>query len=84
MPDGDVTTQRTQVFLGEDLRHEAHGLVRPGRLPVGHRNAGALLAAVLQRVLGEESDPGYIGPGSIDAENAALLMGRVARSLIQT
>ena len=45
---------------------------------VGRRDAGGLLAAVLQRVEGEVGEAGYVVIGRVDAEDAALVARAVA------
>src|SRR5215469_2826643 len=46
----DVSVQRVQHGLVEDLRHQAHVLVDHDPGPVADGNAGRLLAAMLERV----------------------------------
>ena len=76
--------QRAEVALVEDLRDQAHVLVDQDLRAVADRDAGRLLAAVLQRVEAEVGELGDLGgrpgPPRPDAEDAAgvlraLLLG---------
>ena len=71
MPDRDVAVQTAQLLLVEDLRDEAH--VAQDREPpvVRDRDAGRLLAAVLQREETEVRDARNVALRRADAEDAA-------------
>ena len=87
MPDREVSAQRGQRPLVEDLGHQPHVLVDEDRAPVGGRDAGRLLPAVLQRVEAVVGELGDLLAGSPDAEDPAgvlraLLAGKeVVRQL---
>ncbi len=60
MPDREVTVERREVALVEHLGDEAHVLDDGDGLAVAHRDAGRLLAPVLERV---EAVVGELGHG---------------------
>ncbi len=62
--DREVAAQRAEVALVEDLRDQAHVLVDQDLRAVAHRDAGRLLAAVLQRVEAEVGQLGDLGLGA--------------------
>ena len=62
------------------LRHETELLDHGHPLPIGDRDAGALLAAMLQRVEAEVGEAGSVGTGRPDAEHAAGFTGAIERS----
>ena len=75
MADREMTFERREPALVEHLRDEAHVLDDGDRLAVAHRDAGRLLAAVLQRV---EPEIGVVRnrlAGRVDAEDAARVSG---------
>ena len=63
-PIGEVAAQRAQVRLVEDLGDQAHVLVDEDLLAVADRDAGRLLAAVLQGVEAEVGELGDLGVAS--------------------
>jgi hypothetical protein len=72
---GDVTAQRGQRRLVEDLGDEAHLLVHDNPAPVADSNAGGLLTAVLQRlqaVVGELRDVLAWRPDAEDSATVSL------------
>ncbi len=72
--DGDVAGERVQRVLVEDLRHEPHVFVDEDLLAVAGRDAGRLLAAVLQRVEAEVAEFGDFFAGCPDPEYAARVL----------
>ncbi len=75
MADGQVAVQGVQVALVEDLRDQAHVLVDEDLVAVADRDAGRLLAAVLQGVQAEVGELGDLFTGGPDAEDAAGVLG---------
>ena len=75
--DREVALERVERGLVEDLRDQPHVLVDQDLAAVADRDAGRLLAAVLQRVETEVGQLGDVLAGRPDAEDAA----RVARAL---
>ena len=71
VPDGGDAVQGAQRTLVEDLRDEAHAGAQPQPGAVTGADAGALLAAVLQRVEAIEGEAGDIEIGRENAEHAA-------------
>ena len=71
MPDGEVAVERGETALVEHLGDEAHVLDDGDELAVAHRDAGRLLAPVLQGVEAEVGEVGHRLPGGVDAEDAA-------------
>ena len=71
VPDRDVALERVERRLVEDLRDQAHVLVDQDLPPVADRDAGRLLAAVLQGVEPEVGQLGDFLAGGPDAEDAA-------------
>ena len=61
--------------LVEDLRDQAHVLVDQDLAAVADRDAGRLLAAVLQGVEAEVGQLGDVLAGGPDAEDAAGVLG---------
>ena len=77
--DREVALQRGEPALVEHLGDEAHVLRHGDRLAVAHRDAGGLLAAVLER---EQAEVGQLRDrlaGAVHAEDAA----GVARGLVR-
>lgn len=70
MADRQVALERLQRGLVEDLRDQAHVLVDQDLAAVADRDAGRLLAAVLQRVETEVGQLGDVLPRSPDTEDA--------------
>ena len=75
MADGQVPAQRLEGGLVEDLRDQAHVLVDQDLPAVADRDAGRLLAAVLQRVEPEVGELGDVLAGGPDSEDAAGVLG---------
>src|SRR5262249_44100891 len=67
--------QLPEVVLGEDLGDQPHARVADDPRSVGGRDAGRLLAAVLEGVEAEEGRPGDFVLAAVDAEDAAGLLG---------
>ena len=72
--DGHLADQVVQDVAVEDLRHQAHALVRAKLPAVGGDDAGALLAAMLQ---GVEAVVGQLRGVrmAVNAEDAAIMFG---------
>ena len=75
-----MTLERREVTLVEHLGDETHVLDDGDGLAVAHRDAGRLLAAVLQRVQPEERVVRDRLAGCVHAEDAAGL----ARVIVRT
>ena len=75
MTDGEVALERLQGRLVEDLGDQAHVLVDQDLAAVADRDAGRLLAAVLQGVEAEVGELGDVLAGRPDAEDAARVLG---------
>ena len=75
MADGQLAGKRLEGLLVEDLRDEPHVLVDDEPGPVGDRDAGRLLPAVLQGEEREEGEPGDVHLGGVDGEDPTLVMG---------
>src|SRR5918999_170049 len=73
-----LTLKRTQLLLVEDLGDEAEVAHGHDVALVGGRDAGGLLAAVLERVEREVGEAGDVVLRRIDAEDAALVARTVA------
>ena len=73
VPDGRLAAEAGEGALVEDLRDQSH--VPDGRdlAVIGHGDAGALLAAVLQRVKAEEGQARDVEDGSVDGKHTAHL-----------
>jgi hypothetical protein len=78
VPDGHAALQRAQLLLVEDLVDQP--LVAHGHdvAVLGGRDAGRLLAAVLERVEREVGQPRDLVLGGEYAEDAALITGSFA------
>ena len=74
MAAGDLAGHGREIGVGKDLRDKAEVLAHENRLAVADRDAGRVLAAMLQRVQREVGHARHIVAGSPDAEDAALLM----------
>ena len=74
MADGVLAAEALEHLLVEDLADEAQVLDDRDLAVVGHGDAGALLAAVLQGVEAEERQPRDVAPRRVDAEDAAAVM----------
>ena len=71
MADRHLAAQAVQLLLVEDLRDETE-IAERGQAPVlGDRDAGRLLAAVLQREEAEVRESRDVALGGVDAEDAA-------------
>ena len=75
MPDREVAAQAGQGRLVEDLGDQAEILVDHHAGAVADRDAGRLLAAVLQRVEPEVGELRDLFPGRPDTEDAAGVLG---------
>ena len=73
--DREVTVERREPALVEHLRDETHVLDDGDGLPVARRDAGRLLAAVLQRVQPEVGEVRDRLAGRIYAEDATRVAG---------
>ena len=73
--DREVALERRERRLVEDLRDQAHVLVDQDLAAVADRDAGRLLAAVLQRVEAEVGQLGDVLARGPDAEDAAGVLG---------
>ena len=73
--DRDVADQAGEGRLVEDLRDQAHVLVDQDLTAVADRDAGRLLAAVLQRVQPEVGQLGDVLARRPDPEHAAVVLG---------
>ena len=81
MADAQPPAQLDQVTFVEDLTDESHAGQVVQALTVGGADAGALLAAVLQGVEGEERQPRGLGVLRCNGDDAAgLTEFRVPRS----
>ncbi len=76
--DGVRAGEPGEDLLVEDLRDEAHVFDDRDLALVGHRDAGALLAAMLQGVEPEEGEPGDVAARGEDAEHAATVVKAIA------
>ena len=77
--DGEVTLERLERGVVEDLRDQAHVLVDQDLAAVADRDAGGLLAAVLQRVEAEVDELGDFLARRPDAEHAAGVLGALVQ-----
>ena len=75
MADRDLTFERVECRLIEDLRDQAHVLVDQDLLPVAHRDASRFLTTVLQRVQAEIGQLGDLFTGGPNTEHAARILG---------
>ena len=75
MADREVADQARERRLVEDLRDQAHVLVDQDLPAVADRDAGRLLAAVLQGVEPEVGELGDVLAGGPDPEHAAGVLG---------
>ena len=71
MPDRHLAAEPVQLLLVEDLRDEAEVAQRGEASVLGNRDAGRLLAAVLERKQPEVREPRDVALGRVDAEDAA-------------
>ncbi len=78
VPDRHLALQRAQLLLVEDLVDEALVAHRHDVAVLGGRDAGRLLAAMLERVEREVGQPGDLLLRRDDAEDAALVTGSFA------
>src|SRR4029077_2803231 len=77
--DRDVNGEVLEVLLVEDLGDQAHVLVDADALTVGDGDARGLLPPVLERVEPELGEVGDVLAGTVDAEDATLLVEAVER-----
>ena len=77
MADRDVAFHRGQRLLVEDLADQPEVLEHQHLRAVGDRDAGGLLAAVLQRVEAVVGQLGDVFAGRPYAEYAAFFAGRI-------
>ena len=73
--DREVTFERREPALVEHLRDETHVLDDGDRLAVADRDAGRLLAAVLEGVEAEVREVGHRLAGGVHTEDAARVSG---------
>ena len=73
-----VPVSAGEHLLVEDLRDEAHVFDDRDLAFVGHGDAGALLAAVLQGVEAEEGEAGDVAAGGDDAEDPTGVVKAIA------
>src|SRR5207237_10919732 len=74
VPDRELSRERAQVVLAEDLAHQPELAARDDvAAPVSRRDAGRLLAAVLQRVERKVGQTRHLVTGRIQAEHPALM-----------
>lgn len=78
MADREMTGERAEGGLVEDLADQPHVLVDEDLATVADRDARGLLAPMLQRVEAEVGEFGDFFPGCPDTENTA----RVLRPLV--
>ena len=71
VPDRDLTRERLELLLVEDLRDEPHVAEHGQATRLGDGDAGRLLAAMLQREEREVRQPRHIAVGRADTEHAA-------------
>ena len=71
MADREIAVQSAQLLLVEDLRHEPHVAQRGEPAFVGDRDAGRLLAAMLEREQSEVGQACDVALGRPDSEQAA-------------
>jgi hypothetical protein len=69
--DREVALERGETALVEHLGHEAHVLDHGDRLAVAHRDAGRLLAPVLERVQPQVREMGDGLARRVDTEHTA-------------
>ena len=84
VPDGEVAVEGREPALVEHLRDQAHVLRHRDGLAVAHRDAGRLLAPVLQRVEAQVGEVGDSLTRCVHAEHATRVadLGVVHRSSI--
>ena len=73
MADRHVAVERAELLLVEDLGDEARVAKRRDVPALAGRDAGRLLAAVLERVEGEVGELRDLGARRVHAEDAALV-----------
>ena len=71
--DRPIAREAAQGRLVEDIVHQAELTEDRDLSPVAGGDAGALLAAVLERVQGEVGEPRDVPPRGVDRDNPALL-----------
>ncbi len=74
--DGEVTLERGDAALVEHLGDESHVLRHGDGLAVAHRDAGRLLAPVLERIEAQIGEMGDVLAGRVHAEHAAGVADR--------
>ena len=77
VPEGDVPAQSLQGLLGKNVRDQALILVHEDLLAVGGRDAGALLAAMLEGVEGEVGETRNVLARGPHSEDAAVIAGTI-------
>ena len=70
----DVAAQRLKARLGEHLRYQAHVLEDDDVTAIAHRDAGRLLASVLEGIEAEVGELRDVVAGSPDAEHPAGIL----------
>jgi hypothetical protein len=73
--DRDMTLERTERGLVEDLGHEAHVLEDEDLRAVAYRDTRGFLASMLEGVEPEVSELGDLFTGGPDSEDAASVLG---------
>ena len=76
-----VAAQAAERVLVEDRRDQAEVALDGHLAGIAHRDAGALLAAVLEGVEGVEGQALHLAARRDHAEDAALLAGRVVQAV---
>ena len=71
MRDREVSPERVQAPLLKDLRDQAQVLVDHDTLAVAHRDAGRLLAAMLEREQPERGDGGRLLARCMHSDDSA-------------
>jgi hypothetical protein len=74
--DGEVALERGDAPLVEHLGDQAHVLRHGDGLAVAHRDAGRLLAAMLQGIEAQIGEVGDVLTGRVHAEHAAGVADR--------
>jgi hypothetical protein len=77
--DREVALERLERGVVEDLRDQAHVLVDQDLAAVADRDAGRLLAAVLQRVETEVAELRHLFAGGPDPEDTASILGTLVQ-----
>jgi hypothetical protein len=81
--DRQMTLQALQGELVERLRNQTEFLEDDHRLPVGDRDAGRLLAAMLQRIEPVVREASHVLSGGVDTHDAAGVPGFAAHDWLR-